>query len=850
MESLSSKPSYYADLYSNTKCVLDETLLNYQLFKKGNTFLFQRLNGNLTARWGFQNDTSIKQPIGDCLPEMILKEITPMLERAWIGEFLTTEIEYRGTVYLHSIHPSKDSENVTQFLYGVIIDITNSEHHSITRNQHLDSLFIHNPDGVVSINQRGMFTSVNDRACMITGYTREELLTMHFLDLILESEAEQIQSIFHNALNGITNNFTTIIYSKSGEMIHLSIKDIPIIMNDEITGIYCIAKDITQQKNVEEELWETKEKLNSIINNSADSIIVYDIEDRIIKVNTSFESTYGWNENELIGKIAPFIIDKEKQQVITNYLKNGGQISDYETTRLKKDGTVIDVSVTFSPLHNTFGKVIAYSGISRNITERKKAESKLLESEERYRLIAENTTDIISVMDVDGNILYASPSHEAVLGYTLESNACFNSMNQFHPDDLQTIQEKYKELTNSKDSVTTEIKVLHNDGHWVHLETNISPILNSKGIITSIVSVSRDITERKKSENQLKQSEERYRLIAENTNDLIKIVDSNGKIVYASPSHEQILGFKPLHYINKGTIEVIHPDDENKVSQVYKKMQHTKTPHQIEVRAKHSSGKYVVVEASCMPVLDDAGNIQSLVIVSRDITERRKTESLLRRSDKLTVLGELAAGIAHEIRNPLTSLRGFTQILKASLSEENKYFDIMLSELDRINSIVSEFMVLAKPQVMDFKKQDIFDIVKKVISLLEAQANLHNIQIIVIPIPNLPLITGVEDQLKQVFINLLKNAIEAMPKGGTIFINFAMKNNFLTVSFIDQGVGIDQDRLKSIGEPFYTTKEKGTGLGMMICHKIIENHFGAINIESKVNVGTTVQISLPIEQPD
>lgn len=603
--------------------------------------------------------------------------------------------------------------------------------YSVENTTFLQSLFDYNPDGVFSLNDKGYFTSVNDRACEISGYTREELLQMHYLEIAHQEEKEKMGMLFKNALKGTTNNFPTKIINKSGEIVHLQLKDIPIIFEGEIKGIYGIAKDVTARKRLEDELWETKEKLDSIINNSADAIIVYDIYDNILKVNKSFKTLFGWSEEEVIGKQAPFILEESKadHSAIVYHVKKGAHLTDYEANRIRKDGTIIPVSITLSPIRNTEGQIIAYSGISRDITERKRAEVELRESEEKY-----------------------------------------------------------------------------------------------------------------------KQSEEKYRLIAEHTTDLIAVIDLTGKILYASPSHKRVLGSESAKLIQKCSFGFTHPDDLGHLSNCIEEMVENKSPQQLEIRIRHHEGHYLTFEAHGMPVLDKNGEIQSIVIVSRDITERKRTDALLRRSDKLTVLGELAAGIAHEIRNPLTSLKGFTQILKSSVPEGKQYFDIMLSELDRINSIVSEFMLLAKPQVMNFKKQNVHEIIEKVISLLEAQANLHNIQIIINPIGVQPPVNGAQDQLKQVFINILKNAIEAMPKGGTIFINVAQKDDMLSISFIDQGIGIPEERLKSIGEPFYTTKEKGTGLGMMICHKIIENHSGVINIKSKVNIGTIVEISLPINK--
>ncbi|MEC2078276.1 ATP-binding protein, partial [Metabacillus fastidiosus] len=234
----------------------------------------------------------------------------------------------------------------------------------------------------------------------------------------------------------------------------------------------------------------------------------------------------------------------------------------------------------------------------------------------------------------------------------------------------------------------------------------------------------------------------------------------------------------------------------------------------------------------------------------RDITERKQLKEQLRKSDTLHVVGELAAGIAHEIRNPMTSLKGFIQLLEASVKEDfSTYFGIITSELNRIESIITEFLVLAKPQATKFLQKDICEIMKNTIDLLNAQANLLNVRLDLYYDNNLPAIYCEPNQLKQVFINILKNAIEVMPKGGNVTIDIKKKSTEeIIVSIADEGFGIPADKLKRLGEPFYTTKERGTGLGLMVSYKIIEEHFGKIKVESVEGEGTIFHLILPINK--
>lgn len=233
--------------------------------------------------------------------------------------------------------------------------------------------------------------------------------------------------------------------------------------------------------------------------------------------------------------------------------------------------------------------------------------------------------------------------------------------------------------------------------------------------------------------------------------------------------------------------------------------------------------------------------------VTRDITERRQNEELLRKTEKLTIIGELAASIAHEIRNPLTSLKGFIQFLQPALSENSLYTDVMLSELDRINFIVSELLVLAKPQNLDMKPMLLHGIIENVIELLQPELSSRNI-IISTNFTNPPVtINSVENQLKQAFFNIIKNSLEAISANGEIGIQTKLlSDNEVLIRLSDNGCGISQELLPRLGEPFYTTKEKGTGLGLLVSNKIIKDHQGSINITSEIKKGTIVDITLPI----
>lgn len=352
--------------------------------------------------------------------------------------------------------------------------------------------------------------------------------------------------------------------------------------------------------------------------------------------------------------------------------------------------------------------------------------------------------------------------------------------------------------------------------------------------------------------SQLKQMVDENRSVKEylesvinQTADAIHTTDLHGKVTNVNKAFEQLYGWKSYEAIGR-RLEMVPPEHEDEEKERLNLLLAGERLAPVETVRKRKDGSLIEVSVNTSPIRDESGRITSLISVSRDVTERNRMEELLRRSEKLTTVGQLAAGVAHEIRNPLTTLRGFLQVQQQTGKANPGHIDLMLSELDRINLIVSEFLILAKPQAVRFQKKDMRVIMKDVLSLLDSQAHLYGVQFRLVGSEDPAAVHCEENQLKQVFINVLKNALEAMPDGGTVTIDITRPSpEQIAVRIADQGVGIPADLLPHIGEPFITSKDTGTGLGLMVSQRIIQSHHGTIEIESREGEGTTVTILLP-----
>ncbi|PGM28821.1 PAS domain-containing sensor histidine kinase [Bacillus cereus] len=493
--------------------------------------------------------------------------------------------------------------------------------------------------------------------------------------------------------------------------------------------------DITKRKNAENELKVTKERLESFINHNVDAITIFDLEGHMIQANKAYERIFGWSEKEILGKKLPCVPDFLMDQALENIKSittRNPDITKLETVKQRKDKTLIDVSLTVSPILDLRGNVIALSAISRDISERKRAER--------------------------------------------------------------------------------ELQQLH---------------------------------------QQLKDSEMKYRALIEQANDAVYVVELNEDQVPTQFVEVNPVGCKRFGYSREELLSIpffnIVSQNSPMIIKVLAKIKEGQSFFTLQDEYTFPTGKTIITEFSIRIFSLNGKNV--FLSISRDITERLKTEELLRKSEKLAVVGQLSTAIAHEIRNPLTAMKGFMHLLKSTENKNNEYYiDIVLSELERIDSITNEFMVLAKPQALDIKTNDLNVLMRQIVMILQPQAMMNNIQITTEFTSDTSFILCEGNQLKQVFINILKNAIEASPIGGEVLIQieYIPDINQVNIRFIDYGCGIEKERLPYLGEPFYSIKENGIGLGLMICYKIIEKHKGKIFIESEVGKETTVNINLPI----
>jgi two-component system sporulation sensor kinase A len=582
-----------------------------------------------------------------------------------------------------------------------------------------------------------------------------------------------------------------------------------------------------------------------VFDNAPIGMALVSIEGRLLKVNSAICNMFGYSEDELFNLTIRELSHPE--DIKTNMELRGDAIANkrdayqMEKRYIHKSGKIIWGLLSVTVERDKGGKPEFFISQLVDITEQKIREEELENIRYLHQLISDHSQDIITRCNPDGIITYVTSAIRTQLGYEPEEVIGRYYHEFWHPEDFT------RSLEQGKDGEIICYRVRHKEGHYIWQETHPKVIKNAVGEIQHIIGIARDITERKKMELILQDIEQRYRSLMAYSPVGICSVDLHGDFMEVNPAYEQITGYSAEELLGMHFTNLVFPEHLHNVTSMFE--QSLKVNYFYEgFPIQHKNGSAIDAIAWSSPIIINE-NTAGIYLIIKDITKQKQAEEFLQQAEKLSMIGELAAGIAHEIRNPLTSLRGFIQLFQseygAGTGSKNLRYEVMLFEIDRINEIVSELLVLARPSKEDIAKRNIIQSLDHVVTLLEGEANLRNVSITKEFDSNLPLIYS-HNNIKQVFVNVLKNAIESMPNGGFVLVQAKVKDDEVCIRFVDQGQGISENQLPRLGQPFYTTKESGTGLGLMICQRIIQNHKGTILFKSEVGRGTVVEILLPL----
>ena len=781
---------------------------------------------------------------------------------------------------------------------GIIRDITERKKYEEALKESegkYENLIENANDSVISINRDGIIVTLNKKVEEMYGYAREELLGKSVLTLVTPDQREKQKAGLENLkkiprTQEFRRTLETVACRKDGKTFPVETS----MFGSEINGEYILTsfvRDITERKQADKELEETKDHLDNIIESSLDAIVISDDAGYVTKVNKAFLELLGYEEKEdVTGRFMAEFSPLEKgtyestsgEQVeiteeffdnvmtqIHDKLWKDKKIVNWEVYLIRRDSKIIPVEENITYLINKKGEQIGAVGVIRDITERKKAEKELRETKDFLEKVIENSKDGILVVDDKGYILTCNTAVEQMSGSSKEQIIGEHASSLIVDD--KEIRRKILEKTGElfeKGFTTYEAKYKSREGKDLDVECISSMVSNEQGEYIAGVSVIRDISERKKAEKEIREGKEFLEKIIQGSKDGILIGDEAGYILSANEAIKAMLGLENEELVGKHSSELLF-DDKSEKEKIFAKMEglFENGFASYETKYKRKDGNQVEVECYLSMIKDEEGNNIAGISIVRDISERKKLQQQLIQSEKLKSLGELAGGVAHDFNNVLAAILGRAQLLKMQFKppegkqEKRKAMIDLIKNLEIIERASSDGAETVRriqefsrkrSDDKEFAKIDINQLIENSLEFTAVrwkdEVESKNIKInIEKEFSSLPSTLGSAAELREVFTNIINNAVDAMPQGGTIHIKTATEDNLISIEIKDTGIGIPEDIKHRIFDPFFTTKGvQSTGLGMSTSYGIINRHKGTILVDSTEGKGTVFTIKLPI----
>lgn len=721
--------------------------------------------------------------------------------------------------------------------------------------------------------ENGKIIDCNTKAVEMTGYSIEELKGMSVMDLHPVQERHLLPEKFRMVLEkGKAAGISGLHHQrKDGSLVDIEVNTNIVNLGGKKLNV-SIVRDVTERQQKEKTQKETCERLNAVMEASPDAIITVAKHGIVTGWNPAAERLFGWTQKETLGKPNPIIPDakQEEFQRRLQAVAKGEHTQIMESLRQRKDGTLIQVSISTAPLRDAGGEITGMMAVLSDITKRKKAEETLRESEQRLRVIFDTAQEGIIQVSPTGHIVFANRRMAEMFGCTPDEVIGSPFNDHVHHDQKADSRASMGRLISGEiDSVSVERRLVRKDGSdfWGHISAR--RLEGPDGKITAMVGIVNDITEWKNAIEALKRSEEKYRSLFEESKDVIYISNPDGKFIDINPAGVALFGYSSKEELLSVDIArqlYVDPSERTRFKQTIAK-QGFVTDY--EVRMKKKSGEELaVMTITGSAVRDEQGNIVAYRGIMRDMTEHRKLEQQLRQSQKMEAIGQLAGGIAHDFNNVLSAIVGYGGMMQMKMAPDDANrlnVEQILSAADRAANLTHSLLAFSRKQIINPKPVNLNNIIKKVERLLSRLIG-EDVELHAQTADRDLTVWADSLQIEQVLMNLATNARDAMPTGGRLIIKteavylndeFMMPGGILKpgryalLTVTDTGSGMDEKTQEKIFEPFFTTKEvgKGTGLGLAMVYGIIKQHNGYILASSQPGKGTTFSIYLPLTGP-
>jgi PAS domain S-box-containing protein len=769
--------------------------------------------------------------------------------------------------------PLRDEAGSIVKWYGSATDIEERERAEQELRQaeeHIRAVLEYSPNWIFLKDTEGRYLLVNREIERVFGIGQEQIKGKTDSEIFPPEQAAEYRANDLKVLRaGLPMGFEEIALLEDGP--HTSIvHKFPLF--DTRGNIYAtggVATDITERKRAEESRRYSEEQYRTVVETATDAVISMDESGAILLANPATSRIFGYDPVELIGKpltiLMPEFMRKLHETGFRRYLATGQRHLNWqgtELTALRKNGQEFPVELSFGEMISNGHRV--FTGFVRDISEKKRSEELLRESEERFRTIFENAGLGAALVDWEGHPVKCNPALQRMLGYDESElrNMVFSAFT--HPDDIELDLKLYGELVAGKhDKYEIEKRFITKDGRCLWGQLTVSQVKNKDGTPAKyMVGMVVDVTERKRAEAELRESEARFRLVADSAPVMIWMSGIDKLCTYFNKPWLDFTGRSREQELGNGWAEGVHPEDLQRCLDTYTQAFDRREAFRMEYRLRRHDGEYRWVLDIGVPRFNPDGSFAGYIGSCIDVTEQRRAEEHLRQAQedlarvtRVVAMGELAATIAHEVNQPLTAIvtngnfclrqidSGVPHLgnLREAIAE-------IVNDGERASTVISRIRTLLRKGAPERVALDINQTIGEVTILLRDELIRNRVALRTDLAGQLPLVFGDPVQLQQVLINLVMNGIDAMRsithRPRELLIKSAKIHDEVSIQVQDSGTGLDLEQAEHIFEPFFTTKPDGIGMGLSISRSIVESHGGRLWTESGP-WGALFQFTLP-----
>jgi two-component system NtrC family sensor kinase len=720
-------------------------------------------------------------------------------------------------------------------------------------------------DGIIVFDENYRIEFANTMASELSGYAKEALRGMDFRRLLRKQDIGYLGQMHSEVEADESKRVCTEmgVLTEKG-----TTRDAEVCITIEKMGggevrTYAYLRDITEKKRMEQEIREANKRFEKIAEMGEDGIIVFDEVSKIEFANQRATEVIGLPKDQILGQEFFALIGRRDEEFIEETVMKGEGLGEKVCTEMDlqtPSGEVKAAEVCVAPTRSDDGRIRTYAYI-RDITERKKFEKELRESEEKYRSLFERVRHGIFISTPEGRFLDCNPALLEMVGYeTKEEFLKIDIARDLYvnPEDRKAFQGQIEEHGFVKD-LEVEFKKKNGERITVLLTAHIER--DEAGKVVEYEGLNIDISDRKRMERELGEANEFLRKLIESSVDGIIVSNMKGDILLLNKGAETLLGHEAEEVVGKMNIRSIYPPGvAEKVMVKMRSRDHGGVGKLSSFPMTHRrrDGELIEGDLSAALIYDEKGNEIASIGIFKDLRERlsierelRETQQALLQAEKLAAMGRLTSQIAHELNSPIYGIMNTLELLKTEIPTESRrrrILELSLSETQRLSELLRNMLSFSKPEEEARKRINVNDLLEGILMVMEKQMREANLQVETYFEEELPEVTASTNQMRQVFLNMFRNAKEATPKGGTLTIRTERQENKVLIHIQDTGVGIPEEIRNRIFEAFFTTKQKvkGVGLGLSVCYGIVKDHTGEIEVESKEGKGSTFTISLPI----